>query len=114
MEDFGLYLGLAGLVGFFGLVYGVPVWQAMRRPQSDIARIKRSLDGEAHRIVGITRLGSDWEIVGRSLATYRKFAVTIEYPDGTRRNRTIDLEPSLLGDERLHEIRNGSRRPLVD
>ncbi len=113
-DQLNIVVAIAIPLALLGWGYGLPVWQASITPSHDIPRIKRSLDGQAHRVTRIHRRGSDWEMHRRGATSYRVYAVEIEYPDKTRSTRLIALQPSLLGDDRLYEYRKGVRCWLGD
>ncbi len=113
LDDLKSAVPVAVALGFAGLVYGVPVWQSWRRPKSDIPRIKRSLDGETHRVLSITPDGTAWS-GGRAPTVYRRYRVVTKGLDGSELSRCIDLEPSLFSDDTLWEWKNGARHSLND
>jgi len=113
-ETLNIALAIALPLALLAAGYGWPVWQASITPASDIPRLKRSLEGPGRRVVQVTRAGTDWEIHRRGATSFRRYAVVIEMPDHSHVRRMLALEPGLLGDDQLYEIRNGVRCSLLD
>lgn len=110
MDNWTTYVALAVFALYFGLTFVWPIIDSNRKPASDIPRIKRSLGGEAHRVIQITPLGGDVTFSRSGGTAYRQYRVEVELPDHSRQTRLIDLQPSLLGDATLWEWRGGFRQ----